>query len=104
MVRPEYGRKAMHAVVRNWTGAGGRELADVLEKRGEGIVRELIATIDGFDAFTCIRTPEGCMTVTICRDKAATEEATRRAREWTSKNIAKVGLPMITTGEVLIKI
>ena len=93
----------MHVVVRRYTGASA--LVDVMVQR-EQEVRELIGTVPGFRAYYAARTGGGgaVATVTICDDKAGTDESTRRAGEWVRANVsgASITPPEITEGETYI--
>ena len=89
----------MHTTIRRYTGSGTQELFDALESR-EPEVRELITTVPGFVSYTAFRTGDGGATVTVCRDKAGTDESTRRAAAWVADNIdVSVNAPSITEGD-----
>jgi hypothetical protein len=88
----------MYAVVRTWSGDGVSELFDQLEQRTDEI-KELIGGVPGFVSYTAFRTEEGGSTVTVCQDKAGTDESSRRAAEWVKENIsAAANPPVITEG------
>jgi hypothetical protein len=54
----------------------------------------------GYAAF---RSGEGGMTVTVCQDKAGTDESSRRAAEWVKENISTdVSPPAITEGDTVL--
>ena len=53
----------MHAVVRMYSGAGGKKLFDVLEER-KGEVEALIRPVKGFVSYSLIRTADGGTSVT----------------------------------------
>jgi heme-degrading monooxygenase HmoA len=93
----------MYVVVRRYTGASA--LADAMVRR-EQEVRELISTVPGFRAYYAARTGGGdaVATVTVCDDKAGTDESTRRAGEWVRANVsgASIPPPEITEGETYI--
>jgi hypothetical protein len=42
--------------------------------------------------------------LTVCRDKAGTEESVRVAKEWLSKNAANISFdaPKVSTGTVIV--
>jgi len=46
----------------------------------------------------------GGFTVTVCEDKAGTEESTRAARDWIAKNASNVGAaaPAVSEGTVML--
>ncbi len=59
----------MHAVVRTYSGQGAKELFDQIEQR-KTEVEDLIRSVSGFQAYTLLRTDDGGVTVTVCKDKA----------------------------------
>ncbi len=92
----------MYAVVRSYSGQGVSELFDQLEQRNDE-VRELIGGVDGFVSYTAVRSGDGGLTVTVCQDKAGTDESSRRAVEWVRENIgATVEPPAITEGSTVV--
>jgi hypothetical protein len=68
----------MHAVVRTYTGEGASTVFDLVEKNADE-VKELLGSIPGFVSYTAIRTAGGGVTVTVCEDKAGTDESSTRA-------------------------
>jgi hypothetical protein len=95
----------MHAVVRTYSGQGAKELLDVLDKNKVTIQR-LIREIKGFISFSSARTGDGGFTVSVFQDKTRTDESTRVAREWISKNVGNIGAapPKVTEGAVLLQV
>lgn len=75
----------MHAVIRTYTGSGANELFDLLERR-KSDVDSLMRSINGFVAYLLVRTDNGGTSVTVCQDKAGTDESIRRAKEWIAAN------------------
>ena len=71
----------MYAVVRSYTGQGASELFDLLGQR-EADVQSLLSGVPGFVNYVAVRTGDGGVTVTVCEDKAGTDESSRRAAEW----------------------
>lgn len=93
----------MHAVIRTFSGAGAQKLVDLLEGRKsevEGIVR----SVKGFVSYTMIKTADGATTMTVCQDKAGTDESSRLAREWIGKNAADLGVspPSVVEGTAIL--
>jgi hypothetical protein len=44
------------------------------------------------------------MTVTVCQDKAGTDESSRRAAEWVKENVSTTGsAPVITEGSTVLQ-
>jgi hypothetical protein len=93
----------MHAVVRTYSGKGAKELFDVLEKR-KAEVESVIRPVKGFVSYTLARSGDGGVSVTVCQDKAGTDESIRVAREWVAKNAGNtgVGAPQVSEGPVII--
>ena len=75
----------MHAVMRDYSGDGAKKLFDILEKR-TAEVKEVIMPIKGFVSYSLVRTVRGGFSITICQDKAGTDESIRVARDWIAKN------------------
>jgi len=93
----------MHAVVRNYSGSGAKELIDMLEER-KGEVESVIRSVTGFVGYTLIRTDDGGVTVTVCEDKAGTDESLRVARDWIQENASDLHTspPAVSEGSVLL--
>jgi hypothetical protein len=93
----------MHAVVRSYSGPGARELFDLLEQR-KGEVEDVIRSVSGFQAYTLLRTDDGGVTVTVCQDKAGTDQSLQVARDWIQKNASDLGTspPAVTEGSVIL--
>jgi hypothetical protein len=92
----------MYAVVRSYSGQGASELFDQLEQKNDE-VKELIGGVPGFVSYTALRGSEGGMTVTVCQDKAGTDESSRRAAEWVEENIGTTANPpVITEGSTVV--
>ncbi len=93
----------MHAVVRNYSGSGAKELFDLLEQRIDE-VESIIRGVQGFAAYSVIRTDDGGVTVTVCQDKAGTDESLRVARDWIQQNASDLNTspPAVSEGSVLL--
>ncbi len=93
----------MHVVVRSYSGQGASELFDLLAQREED-VRELISGVPGFVTYAAFRTDDGGAAVTVCQDKAGTDESSRRAAGWVAENTTtSVDPPRITEGSTVIQ-
>ena len=93
----------MFAVVRTYSGEGAAELFDLLEQREED-VRSLITGVPGFVNYAAVRSDDGGVTVTVCEDKAGTDESSRRAAEWVKENAGTaVKPPVITEGDTTLQ-
>jgi hypothetical protein len=93
----------MHAVVRNYSGSGAKELFDLLEQR-VAEVESIIRAVQGFVAYSLIRTDDGGVTVTVCQDKAGTDESLRVARDWIQQNASDLNTspPAVSEGSVVL--
>jgi hypothetical protein len=94
----------MHVVVRNYSGDGASELFDLLGQRAEDI-ESLIGGVPGFVSYVASRTgADSGVTVTICQDKAGTDESSRRAAEWVKDNVSAPGdPPVVTEGDTVLQ-
>jgi restriction endonuclease Mrr len=95
----------MHAVIRTYSGKGAKELFDVLE-RHKADVESVMRPIKGFVSYTAARTGDGGVTVTVCQDKAGTDESIAKARGWVAQNAASLGAaaPTVSEGSVVIHV
>src|SRR5688572_5058784 len=94
--------EAMYTVVRRYTGAS--ELADALVQRQQE-VKDLISSVPGFRAYHALRTDWGDVaTITICDDRAGTDESISRAAVWVRSNHfrAEMRPPEIIEGETIL--
>jgi len=94
----------MHAVVRSYSGSGAKELFDLLEAH-KGEVESLIRSVTGFVAYSLIRTGDGGIAVTVCQDKAGTDESVQLARDWIAENATDLdtAAPSVSEGSVVIQ-
>ena len=95
----------MYAVVRNYSGAGASQLFDELDRR-KADVEKLIRGVPGFVSYTLMRTGDGGISVTVCRDKAGTDESVRIAAGWIRENMPATGAqpPKISEGETILQL
>lgn len=95
----------MHAVVRNYSGPGAKELFDLLDEH-KSEVESLLRTVPGLVSYTMLHTDDGGATVTVCQDKAGTDESVRVAREWIQENASGAGAspPSISEGSVIVSL
>ena len=93
----------MQAVIRTYSGKGSKELFDLLEQR-KADVESVMRPIKGFVSYAGARSGDGGFTVTVCQDKAGTEESVRLAKEWISKNGAGISVdaPKVSWGSTII--
>ena len=93
----------MYAVIRTYSGQGASALFDLLGQREED-VKALISGVPGFVNYAAIRSGDGGVTVTVCEDKAGTDESSRRAAEWVKENVgATADPPAITEGDTVLQ-
>jgi len=93
----------MYAVVRVYSGDGGKKLIDVLEAR-KSEVEAVIRPVKGFVSYSLIRTADGGASVTVCQDKAGADESLQVARDWTAKNAPNTGAspPTVLEGSIIL--
>jgi hypothetical protein len=91
----------MYAVIRTYAGAGAKELMDLIVERQDEI-EPLITGVTGFVSYALVRTEDGGSTVTICQDKAGTDESVQVARDWVAANGAHLGVaaPTVAAGDI----
>jgi len=91
----------MYAIIRSYSGSGASELIDFIAER-KADVESILRSIGGFVSWTLIKTDGGGATVTICQDKAGTDESIRVAREWIQKNASGLSVdpPSVSEGPV----
>jgi hypothetical protein len=95
----------MDVVVRTYTGKGSKELFSLLE-RNKADVEKLMRAVRGFESYTLARSSEGegGLSMTVCQDKAGTEESVRVAKDWVAKNAANISMeaPKVSSGSIII--
>ena len=101
--QPRERQVGVHTVVRTYSGQGASELFDLLGQR-EADVKALIGGVPGFVTYAAVRSGDGGLTMTVCEDKAGTDESSRRAAEWVKENLgATAGPPVVTEGEAVLQ-
>ena len=95
----------MYAIVRAYSGAGAKQLFDVLEER-KADVEAALRKVSGLVSYTLLRNDDGGMSVTVCTDKAGTDESLKVARDWIQKNASNTHAnpPVVTEGSVMVQI
>lgn len=93
----------MYAVVRNYSGAGAKELFDLLEERKTDVETHL-REVEGFVSYTLVRTNEGGVSVTVCQDQGGTDQSNQVARDWVLANAASLNTdpPTVSKGPVIL--
>jgi len=93
----------MYAVVRTYSGQGARELLSLLEQR-QADVEDLIGGVPGFVSYAAVRSRDGGVTITVCEEKAGTDESSRRAAAWVVENVSvPVDPPVISEGDAVVQ-
>ena len=89
----------MHGVIRSYSGQGASELFDLIVERKDEI-EGLLRGVEGFVSYALIRTGDGGSTVTVCRDKAGTDESVSIARDWVAANGSQLAAapPVVSEG------
>jgi hypothetical protein len=95
----------MYTVIRSYSGSGAGALIDLLEEKSED-VENLIRGVSGFVSYTLIRTSDGVVSVTVCEDKAGTDESLKVAREWIQEYGANINTnpPSVTEGSNILQL
>jgi len=91
----------MHVVVRSYSSEGASELFDLLGQR-EDEVQTLISGVPGFVSYAAFRNADGGCTVTICEDRAGTDESSQRAAGWVKENATVMVTPVIIEGDTVL--
>jgi hypothetical protein len=93
----------MHTIVRSFSGKGAKELFDLLEKN-KADVEKTLRTVKGLVSYTLVRSADGGFSVTVCNDKAGTDESLQKAKDWIAKNAAGTGVaaPKVSEGSVVL--
>ncbi len=88
----------MHTVIRSYSGSGATGLIDLLEERKEE-VESLIRAVTGFVSYSLLRTDDGGVSVTVCQDKAGTDESLQLAKEWIQEHGSHLSVSPPTVAE-----
>jgi hypothetical protein len=92
----------MFASIRKYNEAPA--FTDELVKRQDDI-KSVLRPIPGFHAYYLLNTNDGAVSVTVCENRAGTDESDRVAAMWLKNNLPHFATrpPVITTGEVRIQ-
>ena len=95
----------MYGVLRSYSGDGAKKLAARLEER-KTEVEALIRGVPGLISWGLMRTPNGCTTFTLCKDKAGADRSVTIARDWIKQNASGINAPAptITEGPVSMRV
>ena len=80
-----------------------RRKFDLLEKNKTD-VEKTMRSVKGLVSYTLVRSEDGGFSVTVCNDKAGTDESLEKARDWIAKNAADIGLaaPKVSEGSIVV--
>ncbi len=94
----------MYTVVRQYSGQGASQIFDAIEAN-KGEIERLIRGVPGFVSYTASRTDQGGVTVTVCSDKAGTDESIKVAADWIRQNLSiTASPPTISEGDTIIQL
>ena len=97
----------MHTVIRAYSGAGTKELFDLLAEHTPEI-DSLMRSVQGFVSYTLARSEDGDFgfSVTVCNDKTGVDESIQKARDWIASNAAgnAASAPTISEGLVILHV
>lgn len=95
----------MYAVIRTYSGPGAKQLFDFLEAQ-KADVEVALRKVSGLKSYTLLPLGDGGISITVCTDKAGTDESMNVAREWIQKNASHIHAypPVITEGPVIVQI
>jgi hypothetical protein len=84
---------------------GSSELADLLEAHSDEI-ETMMSGINGMQGYYLMRTGNGCASMTVCDDKAGTDESTRIATDWIRANAGSIeaSAPEVLSGDVIAQV
>ena len=76
----------------------------MLEERREE-VESLIRAVTGFVSYSLLRTDDGCVSVTVCQDKAGTDESLQVAKEWIQEHGSNLSVnpPTVVEGANILQ-
>ncbi len=95
----------MHVVTRTYTGKGASALGALLSSR-KAEIEKLMGAVPGFVRYELVETADGCLSITVCKDKAGTDRSMDVARDWLKTNAGQLGLakPVVSEGKAIISI
>jgi len=85
----------MYAVVRTYRGE--RRSSSTFSGSGTRTSRALISGVPGFINYVAVRSGDGGVTVTVCEDKAGTDESSRPMAERVKENVSTTADPPAIT-------
>ncbi|MBS0563214.1 MAG: hypothetical protein JSR87_01630 [Proteobacteria bacterium] len=93
----------MYAMTRKFAGKGAAELARLLAARKGDVEKAMKQQVPGLVSYHLIQTEDGCVSFTLCRDKAGTDKSLSVAREWLKANAGhlEIPAPAVSEGKVI---
>ena len=93
----------MHATMRYYSGSATKELAD-LAQRDHSKLEAMMRKAPNFVSYTLLRLPDAVVSITVCKDKAGTDESAKLAAAWVKEagGHLKVNSPMVSEGTVIV--
>jgi len=93
----------MHVTMRHYSGSGAKELADIAEK-GPASLESAMRKTPNLVSYNLVRVPDGVISITVCKDKAGTDESAKLAAGWVKEHGGhlKVSPPQVTQGPVIV--
>jgi len=90
----------MHATIRLYLGMAG-QAGRFAAQRVE--LEQLMRSVPGIVSFQLIETAEGVATVTVCRDRGGSDEASSRLVRWTDDRVPDLAVrePLVVGGDVI---
>lgn len=88
----------MHAMSRQYSGKGAKELAKLLESR-KGEIEKILKAVPGLISYNLIETADGCLSFTVCKDKAGADKSLAEARDWLKANASQLDFGQIVVSE-----
>lgn len=94
----------MYTVIRQYTG---NDIRSVITQN-EASLRETMSGVPGFRGYYMVVSDNGeVATITVCEDKAGTEESNRRAAAWVKEHVpasANLSKPKVMEGETILDV
>tara|TARA_B100000029_G_scaffold482236_1_gene532037 strand:- start:382 stop:672 length:291 start_codon:yes stop_codon:yes gene_type:complete len=92
----------MHTVIRHYSGPGASELAEQISAQTKGVEAE-IRSVPGVISYALVKTVDGCISITVCEDKAGADQSVKVAAEFVRDNCtAQARPPVVSEGETII--
>jgi hypothetical protein len=89
----------MYTTMRQYAGITPAVFDTLMARKAD--VETLIRQVPGFVQYDLVRTADGMTSVTVCTDKAGTDESSKQVAAWIGKNLPAIqgNAPVVTGGE-----